>query len=171
PFFLSENTRLGGEQIPPHTARCAADVPLILQIPPNKDACCRVKDKHGVLKWTHKHSDFSSLVQKRHLLPPLQSDGERDLRSAGERTEACFSSWWPFRDDQTEMWPRSQLLFLHFLSPSLSVSIMSSLLKTGYGIRGSLSRSFFNVSSCQQHTGPSDARLHSWTKSQSLCLN
>ncbi|KAJ4938182.1 hypothetical protein JOQ06_002807, partial [Pogonophryne albipinna] len=31
------------------------------------------------------------------------SDGERDLRSAGERTEACFSSWWPFRDDQTEM--------------------------------------------------------------------
>ncbi|KAK5866869.1 hypothetical protein PBY51_011408 [Eleginops maclovinus] len=45
---------------------------------------------------------------------------------------------------------------------SLSVSLMSALLKpgTGYGIRGSLPRSFY-VSSCPQHTGPSDARLPS----------
>lgn len=51
---------------------------------------------------------------------------ERWLQTSrdGDWIEVSFSHWQPLRDDQTEMWPRSQLSSSHFLS-LLSVESLS----------------------------------------------
>lgn len=73
---------------------------------------------------------------------------EKQFSQNGDWTEVWFSYWQPLRDNQTEMWPRSQSFMptsssFHFLSQtveSLSKPSMSSCLKQwpGYGIQGSL---------------------------------